>query len=73
MVLAKMLANFHHEQGLVCEINLFIVGTVLQYLTLKKHIAAAGAILSYAHKVLSVTLNLFLDSTEVHNPMHFDT
>jgi len=46
----QMLADFHHERGFVREIDLFIVGTVLQYLTLKKHIAAAVALQSYAHK-----------------------
>ena len=25
------------------------------------------------HAVGNITLDLFLDSTEVHNPMHFDT
>ena len=34
----QMLADFHHEQGFVREIDLSIVrGTVLQYLKLKKH------------------------------------
>ena len=50
-----MLADFHHERGFVREIDLFIVGTVLQYLTLKKHIAAAVALQSYAHKVSPLT------------------
>ena len=53
-----MLADFHHERGFVREIDLFIVGTVLQYLTLKKHIAAAVALQSYAHKVSHVTFFL---------------
>jgi len=46
----QMLADFHHERGLLREIDLFIVGTVLQYLCLKKHIAAAVALHSYAQK-----------------------
>jgi len=45
-----MLADFHHERGLLREIDLFIVGTVLQYLCLKKHIAAAVALHAYAQK-----------------------
>ena len=46
-----MLADFHSEKGFLREIDLFIVGTVLQYLTLKKHIAAAVALHSYAQRV----------------------
>jgi len=45
-----MLADFHSEKGFLREIDLFIVGTVLQYLTLKKHIAAAVALHSYAQR-----------------------
>jgi len=45
-----MLAEFHCERGFVREIDLFIVGTVLQYLCLRKHIAAAVALKAYAEK-----------------------
>ena len=47
-----MLADFHNEKGFLREVDLFIVGTVLQYLTLKKHIAAAVALHSYAQRVM---------------------
>jgi len=43
-----MLAEFHSERGYVREVDLFIVGTVLQYLCLRKHIAAAVALKAYS-------------------------
>ena len=42
-----MLAEFHSKRGFVREMDLFIVGTVLQYLCLKKHIVAAIALKAY--------------------------
>nr|ACO11184.1 UPF0363 protein C7orf20 [Caligus rogercresseyi] len=46
----SMLAEFHSHLGFPREIDLFVVGTVLQFLCLRKHIAAAFALLTYVEK-----------------------
>ncbi len=45
-----MLADFHSERGLSRELDLFIAGTVLQLLCLRKHIVAAIALKAYAER-----------------------
>ncbi|XP_040576412.1 Golgi to ER traffic protein 4 homolog A [Lepeophtheirus salmonis] len=46
----SMLAEFHFHQGFPREIDLFVVGTVLQFLCLRKHVTAAFALLTYVEK-----------------------
>ena len=43
-----MLAEFHCERGFLREVDLFIAGTVLQFLCLRKHVPAAVALKAYA-------------------------
>jgi len=43
----KMLIEFHTSKGFASEVDVFIAGTVLQYLTFKKHIVAALALKVY--------------------------
>jgi hypothetical protein len=45
-----MLADFHSERGVARELDLFITGTVLQLICLRKHIVAATALKAYAEK-----------------------
>ncbi len=50
----SMLVDFHTSRGYNREVDLFVVGTVLQLLCLKKHIVAAGTLKAYTEKHPSI-------------------
>ena len=46
----EMLAEFQFRRGYPGEIDLFVTGTVLQLICLKKHVTAARALVAYTAK-----------------------
>ena len=45
-----MLAEYHQARGFNSEVDMFIAQTVLQYLCLKKSLAAATALVAYTEQ-----------------------